>query len=459
MHVAACRRGLTADHGEACPGLRPNHTQDQLRHLVAFAHSTYDEFMQTTRLEAIMFTDIAGYSSLMDEDEERTIALLKRHNEIVLPIMESASGDVIDAIGDGLLVVFPSVRKAVGCAVAIQEAIDSHNSTSDAPDRFKLRVGVHIGEVWHEDDRVYGTGVNVAARVQPFALPGGICITEDVQRHIERKIDQSIVSIGMQNLKNIARPYELFRVVTGHEDGPVRGAGSSHVVPEPMGELDIVKEKVLSELQKIGEKRKEADGSGHGGRSLEHRIESKVYGLVERVMDRALDHWDKMPAEKKRELIRSGKVEVDLGKSRDDDDDDSDSSSGSAGTMAWGVAASVGFGLGYFYFGLGWMIWPFAIVGILPFVVGLYEVIKHSVRARGERAGRPAQLEREVLRAARRLGGRVTVVQVAAETGHSLDEVQSTLDTMTSKGYVSQEILETGVIRYDFPSLLGDETE
>ncbi|MBU8914253.1 MAG: adenylate/guanylate cyclase domain-containing protein [Spirochaetales bacterium] len=415
--------------------------------------------MQTTRLEAIMFTDIAGYSRLMDEDEERTIDLLKRHNEIVLPIIESASGVVIDAIGDGLLVVFPSVRRAVACAVAIQDAIDFHNSTAEASDQFKLRVGIHLGEVWHEDDRVYGTGVNVAARVQPFALPGGVCITEDVHRQVERKIESSIVSIGVQTLKNIARPYELFRVVTGHEVEPVGAVSGAHVASEPMGELDKVKEELLSELQKIGEKRKQADGSGHGGGSLEHRIESKVYGLVEHVMDRALDKWDKMPEEKKLGLIRSGKLSVDLGKRSDDDDDDDESSSGSAGTMAFGAAASIGFGLGYFYFGLGWMIWPFALAGILPFVVGLYELIKRSVRTRAERAGRPAQLEREVLQVARRLGGRVTVVQVAAETGHSLDEIQLTLDTMTSKGYVSQEILETGVIRYDFPSFLGDETE
>ncbi len=268
------------------------------------------------------------------------------------------------------------------------------------------------------------------------------------------------MSIGIQNLKNISRPYELFRVVTGHEDEPVGGVGSAHVASEPIGELDKVKEELLSELQKIGEKPKEAHGSGHGGRSLEHRIESKVYGVVERVMDRALDHWDKMPEEKKLRLIRSGKIGVDLGKSSgDDDDDESGTTSTPAGEIAFGAAAGIGFGLGFFQFGLGWMIWPFVILGVLPFVSGLYKVIKRSVRTRGERSQLPARLEREVLQAARGFGGRVTVVQIAAETGHSLDEIQSTLDTMTSKGYVSQEILETGVIRYDFPSLLGNETE
>ena len=385
----------------------------------------------------------------MEEDEERTIDLLKRHNEIVLPVIESAEGNVIDAIGDGLLVVFPSVRKAVGCGVAIHEAIDKHNTASPPAEQFRLRVGIHLGEVRHEDDRVFGTGVNVAARVQPFALPGGICITEDVFRQVERRIPETITSIGVQRLKNISRQYELYRVLTGHEDGDI---GHSVVAARPAGELDEIKEKVLSEIGKLSEKYRSGRAAADGG--LESRIESKVYGLVEHVMDRALDKWDKMPDGKKVDIVKSIKNGID-----DDEEEDDDKPASIAGTLAWGVAATAGFGLGYFYFGIGWMIWLFFIVGVVPLVSGLFSLVKHGIRMRGERARRPAALEREVLKAARKLSGRVTVVQMAAETGHSLDEIQLTLDTMTSKGYVSQEILETGVIRYDFPSLLGDGTE
>jgi hypothetical protein len=99
------------------------------------------------------------------------------------------------------------------------------------------------------------------------------------------------------------------------------------------------------------------------------------------------------------------------------------------------------------------------LVGVLPLLNGFGTLFKRSAARRRERGLRPAMLEREVLARAREVGGRVTVVQLAAATGHPLDEIQATLDSMTVKGYVSQEILATGVIRYDFPSLITDENE
>jgi class 3 adenylate cyclase len=409
--------------------------------------------MQTTRLEAVMFTDIAGYSRLMDEDEERTINLLKRHNEIVLPVIESASGDVIDSIGDGLLVVFPSVRKAVACAVSIQEAIGAHNGSAGADQQFKLRIGIHLGEIWHEDDRVFGTGINIAARVQPFAPPGGICITEDVHRQIERKTDKSIVSIGVQNLKNITRPYELYQVVTGLEDHDDQTPATPAMPAKPVGELDEIKERVLAEIAKFSE-RHNSKGSGNAPDDVEHRVESKVYGIVERVMDHALDKWETMPDEKKAKIVKSVKVEIDSAGKKEKDD----KNSSIAGEIAWGAAATAGFGIWYWFAGSTWMIVVGALVGVVPLFSGLGKLIKRWVRNRTDRVRRPALLEREVVAAARDLGGRVTVVQMAAHTGHSLDEIQTTLDMMTSKGYVSQQVLETGVIRYDFPSLISEET-
>jgi class 3 adenylate cyclase len=410
--------------------------------------------MQTTRLEAIMFTDIAGYSRLMEEDEERTINLLKRHNEIVLPVIESASGDVIDSIGDGLLVVFPSVRKAVACAIAVQEAIADHNLASGPGNRFRLRIGIHLGEIWHDGDRVYGTGINVAARVQPFAQPGGICITEDVQRQIERKTDKSIVSIGVQSLKNIARSYELFKVVTGLEDqnDAVQATGARPA--KPVGELDEIKERILSEIAKFSERHGSKDSASELG-SAEHRIESKVYGIVERVMDHALDKWETMPDEKKAKIVKSVKVEIDSAGKKEKDE----KNSSIAGELAWGAAATAGFAIWYWQAGSTWMIVVGVLVGVLPLLSGIGKLIKRWARRRVERARRPAVLEREVVAAARELGGRVTVVQMSAHTGHALDEIQTTLDMMTSKGYVSQQVLETGVIRYDFPSLISGETE
>ena len=412
-----------------------------------------------------MFTDIADYSRLMEENEARTIALLKRHNDVVLPVIESAAGHVVDAIGDGLLVVFPSVRKAVECGVAIHRAIASHNSSAPESDEFRLRIGVHLGEVWHDGGRIYGNGVNVAARVQPHALPGGICITEDVYRQIQGRLDERITSIGVRELKNISRRIELYHVETGCE--------KRDAAPRTLdGELDAVKERVLSQLQRVGEKH-ESMQDGEDNSSLEQRIESKVYGLVEHVMDRALAKWDQMPEEKKLAIIRDahsdldreerkggGDVEVNIGAGKRHHvtvKDKDSASSAPLGKLLFGAACGIGFGLGYFRFGIGWMVWLFVILGVLPFISGARDLARRSARRRQQRSERPVQLERRILEAARRLGGRTTVVQISAETDLPLDEVQEALDRMTAKGYVSQEILDSGVIRYDFPSLGGTE--
>lgn len=415
--------------------------------------------MDTTRLEAIMFTDIAGYSRLMDEDEDRTISLLRRHNEIVLPILEEQSGQVIDAIGDGLLVVFPSVRKATESAVAIHEAIEVHNMASDADQRFKLRVGIHLGEVRHEEGRVFGSGVNVAARVQPFALPGGICITEDVFRHVERRIPQEMVSIGVHKLRNISREYELYRVITGYEElnaaegSATEGAAGSagNALPaRPSGELDEVKEKILTEIGKWSERSRERDPE-----SREARIESKVYSVVERVMDKALEKWESMPEEKKTDIIHKINVEIDKGgkEKKKEKKEEEDKASSVAGSIAWGAAATAGAAFWYLQVPGAWPIVLGILLGVLPLISGFSKLFKRLIQLRGERATRPIRLEREVLKAASELGGRVTVVQISARTGHPLDEIQTTLDRMTLQGYVSQHILESGIIQYEFPAL------
>jgi len=179
--------------------------------------------MLTTRLEAIMFTEIAGYSRLMEADEEHTIQLLKIHNQIVFPVIETHSGEVFNAIGDGLLILFSSVRKTVECAVAVHQTVADHNEGTSELERFKLRIGIHIGEVQHEGSRAYGSGINVAVRVEPFSLPGGVCVTEDVYRQIEGRVPGEVTSIGLQTLQSISKRYELFRVVTGYEDANQEG--------------------------------------------------------------------------------------------------------------------------------------------------------------------------------------------------------------------------------------------
>ena len=411
-----------------------------------------------------MFTDIAGYSRLMEADEDRTIRLLKTHNEIVFPVIETHSGEVISSIGDGLLVVFPSARNAVECALGVHAAIARHDQGVQQRDSFKLRIGIHVGEVQHDDKQIYGIGVSVAARVQPFALPGGICLTEDVFRQIRGKTPNPIESIGPQTLRNISRQYELFRLVTGHEDTSqesgesnidAASSGSAHapaVAAKPSGELDEIKERILMEIGKWNEKRA-ARGDYTSDRSAQ--VESKVFGIVEHIMDRAIDKWDKMPEEKRSDIIHKIKTGIDESTEKKEEK----TTSNIAGEIAWGAAATLGFGLWYAQAGSVWMIVVGTLIGVLPLISGVQKLVKRSLKRKSRRANEPAELEGKLLKAAKELGGRVTVVQIAAHIGRPLDEVQSALDLMTSRGYVSQEILESGIIRYDFPSLFADESD
>ena len=312
-----------------------------------------------------------------------------------------------------------------------------------------------------EESRIYGTGVNVAARVQPFALPGGICITEDVFRHVEKNISHEMRSIGVQTLKNISRRYELYRVVTGHEGTTQeiaeqdprsdRQFDSRLAVPAtPSGELDEIKDKILSEIGKWSDKntaKRSRAGDDRGAHA-----ESKVFGLVEHIMDRAIEKWDKMPAEKKSDIVHKIKVGMDEHAEKKDEK----SASNIVGEIGWGITATVGFGLWYSQAGSLWMIIVGTLIGVFPLISGVQKLIKRTAQKRKERKIQPATLESEVLMAAKALGGRVTVVQIAAQIGRSLAEVETALDAMTSKGYVSQEILENGVIRYEFPELLPD---
>lgn len=408
-----------------------------------------------TQLSAIVFTDIAGYSRMMEKDEERTIRVLRRHNSIVLPLIERADGEVIDAIGDGLFILFPSVREAVVCSVAIQKAIGAYNKSAASDEQFRLRIGIHLGEVWREGDRVFGNGVNVAARVQPLAPPGGVCITEDVYRQVSNKLSHEMHSIGRHDLKNISRRMEIYVVVTGQED--------AQPTPETdRGEIDEIKQRILQEREKLS--RRHAEGVASSEASFEQRIESKVFNLVEKVMDKAVTSWDTLPEEKKSKAV--AQIQKELSKERgakvvatvDSDDEegpteqkDGDSELGSA--LGVGLVAGTGFGLGYFAFGIAWMIWPFILVGVLPFVSGVFKALKLLARYERRRRERPLELERTLLRVAGRLGGTVTVVQAANEAGLPLDEVQRILDRLTAKGYVTQNVRESGIIEYEFPSL------
>ena len=130
------------------------------------------------RLAAILAADIAGYSALMGADEARTVYDLKGHQSAVLPMIQDHGGRIIDTAGDGILAEFSSVVNAIKCAVSIQETMSQRNGEVEQSRRMQYRIGINQGDVVVDENRVYGDGVNVAARLEALAEPGGICISE-----------------------------------------------------------------------------------------------------------------------------------------------------------------------------------------------------------------------------------------------------------------------------------------
>jgi adenylate cyclase len=164
------------------------------------------------RLSAILAADIAGYSTLMSADEARTVRDLKGHQAVVLPMIGEFAGRIIDTAGDGILAEFPSVVNAVECALAIQSKMAERNAAIEPDRRMQFRLGINIGDVVYDGARIYGDGINVAARLEGIAEAGGICISGKVYEEINGRIDLACLDIGEQQLKNIARPVRAYRV-------------------------------------------------------------------------------------------------------------------------------------------------------------------------------------------------------------------------------------------------------
>jgi len=169
------------------------------------------------RLTAIMFTDLVGYSALAHRDEPLALELLELHRGWVREILPPHGGREIETIGDAFLVEFSGALAAVECAVAIQRRFAAHNAVAPEGRRMQLRIGIHAGDVQHKDGKVMGDGVNIASRIHGLAEPGGICVSEDVQRAV-RPHGYRLESLGTPSLKNIATPPQLYRVLL--DDAP-----------------------------------------------------------------------------------------------------------------------------------------------------------------------------------------------------------------------------------------------
>src|ERR1700736_4877101 len=164
------------------------------------------------RLSAILAADIAGYSALMGADGARPVRDLKGHQAVVLPMVGEFAGRIIDTAGDGILAEFASVINAVKCALAIQTTMAQRNAAIEPQRRMQFRVGLNIGDVVYDDVRIYGDGINIAARLESIAEAGGICISSKVYDEISGRIDLHCEDLGEQQLKNIARPVRAYQV-------------------------------------------------------------------------------------------------------------------------------------------------------------------------------------------------------------------------------------------------------
>jgi adenylate cyclase len=184
------------------------------------------------RLAAILAADVAGYSRLMGADEEGTLARLKAHRrELIDPKIIEHRGRIVKTTGDGILVEFASVVDALRCAAEVQEGLAERNAVSSADTPIEFRIGIHQGDVVVDDGDIFGDGVNVAARLEALAEPGGICVSARVQEDAAGRLDLAFEDIGEQALKNITRPVRAYRVVSAGGSALTR-ATSGLALPE-----------------------------------------------------------------------------------------------------------------------------------------------------------------------------------------------------------------------------------
>lgn len=189
------------------------------------------EQVLSRRLAAVLCADIAGYSALVGADESSAIAALKGHQTAVLLLLQKHGGRVVDLAGDGIVAEFPSTVAAVEAAVAMQSLMAERNADVPAGKRMVFRVGVNQGDVVHDDTHIYGDGINIAARLQAIAEPGGVYVSGKVFDEVRDRMKAGFRDLGERKLKNITRPVRVFEVMMA--DKPARWRLPDGVTVEP----------------------------------------------------------------------------------------------------------------------------------------------------------------------------------------------------------------------------------
>jgi len=180
------------------------------------------------RLTAILSADVKGYSKLMGEDDESTVATITAYRKIITKLIQDHQGRVVDTPGDNILAEFGSTLNAVNSAIDIQRTLEIENGRLPEIRRMVFRIGINLGDILHKDDCIYGDGVNVAARIESLADPGGICISRGVFDQVKRKVRQGFEYLGEHEVKNTPEPVRIYRILLTLED-------EGKVIGEPTG--------------------------------------------------------------------------------------------------------------------------------------------------------------------------------------------------------------------------------
>ncbi len=169
------------------------------------------------QLKAILSADVKGYSKLMGDDDEATVHTITTYRKIIATCIERHLGRVVDSPGDNILAEFTSALAAVNSAIEIQKNLKAENNKLPPDRRMDFRIGINLGDILHKDDRIYGDGVNVAARIESLADPGGICISRGGFDQVKNKVAQGFEYLGEHKVRNITEPVRIYRILLAPE--------------------------------------------------------------------------------------------------------------------------------------------------------------------------------------------------------------------------------------------------
>ena len=250
------------------------------------------------QLAAILSADVVGYSRLMGIDEAGTLARLKAlRRDLIEPKIAAHAGRIVKLMGDGMLAEFGSAVDAVACAIEIQRQVRVHDAGSSEADPIQFRVGINVGDIIIDGDDILGDGVNIAARIEGVAAPGGISLSDDAWRQVQGKVAANFIDSGEHSLKNIARPVRVYRIELGEEGATQPAAPASALPVKPSiavlpfqnmsGEAeqdyfcDGLVEDIITTLSKLAELRVIARNSTfvYKGRSVDVRDAAKQLGV------------------------------------------------------------------------------------------------------------------------------------------------------------------------------------